>query len=85
MHRTFHPFSPGDLSAWEPLDPIPNSTVKPRRAYDRVRSTHAKVGHRQATYSLYPPDSRGGCFLGLDLDGYFARYQRSSQLFCTEI
>jgi len=34
---------------------------------------------------LYPPDSRGGCFLGLDLDGYFARYQRSSQLFCTEI
>ena len=56
--RTFHPFSPGDLSTREPLDPIPNSIVKPRRAYDRVSITHAKVGHRQATYTenLIVPD-----------------------------
>lgn len=56
--RTFHPFSPGDLSTREPLDPIPNSIVKPRRAYDRVSITHAKVGHRQATFTenLIAPD-----------------------------
>ena len=48
------PLSPGDLSVREPPDPIPNSTVKPRRADDRVSITHAKVGHRQALFPQTP-------------------------------
>ncbi len=42
----------GGHSKCAPPDPISNSEVKPFSADDSVRSSHVKVGHRQA------PDKR---------------------------
>lgn len=41
---------PGDDSVLVPPDPFSNSVVKQHRADDSVRSPHAKVGQRQASF-----------------------------------
>ncbi len=43
----------GEHSERDPPDPISNSEVKPLSANDSVGSSHAKVGHRQAPYSIH--------------------------------
>ena len=49
---TLHPL-PGEYSAVEPPDPIPNSEVKRSRADGSVHP-HARVGHRQGLYPAKP-------------------------------
>ena len=53
---------PDDHSALAPPLPIPNRTVKRRRADDSA-ATSVKVGNRQACYNKAPPAfMRGGVF-----------------------
>jgi hypothetical protein len=60
---TLHPL-PGEHSAVEPPDPIPNSEVKRSRADGSVHP-HARVGHRQGLHPKPPSsDELGGFLLG---------------------
>jgi hypothetical protein len=54
---------PGGHSKREPLDPIPNSDVKPFSADDSLGFPHAKVGHCQASKLKPPRLRRGGFFV----------------------
>ena len=57
---TLHPL-PGEYSAVEPPDPIPNSEVK-RSCADGSVHAHARVGHRQGLYPKPPQRQRCGGF-----------------------